>query len=88
MVQTDWDRMIPALVGGGATRCRLDVGHPERRRWIDFTDRYYKAPVRFVGPAEAGLSDAQEAMAGKAVGVQRGTVNQVFMGAHYPAAPR
>jgi ABC-type amino acid transport substrate-binding protein len=58
---------------------------PDRRLLIDFTRPYYKAPVRFVGPEDAGLSDAPDAMAGKVVGVQRGTVNQFFMTAHYPA---
>ena len=60
---------------------------PERRAFIDFTDRYYRAPVRFVGPAGAGLGDAPEAHGGKVVGVQRGTVNQAFMTVHYPATP-
>ena len=87
MVQAEWTRLIPALIGG---RCDAIVASmsdtPARRQSIDFTDRYYKAPVRFVGPAGAGLSDAPDALAGKAVGVQRGTVNQFFMAAHYPDA--
>ena len=59
---------------------------PERRRLIDFTVPYYKAPVRFVGAGRASpLDDTPEALAGKMVGVQRGTINQTFMAAHYPA---
>ena len=33
------------------------------------------------------MSDASEAMAGKVVGVQRGTINESFMRAHYPMTP-
>jgi polar amino acid transport system substrate-binding protein/arginine/ornithine transport system substrate-binding protein len=87
MVRTDWTRMIPSLIDG---RCDAIIASmsdtPERRLSIDFTDRYYRAPVRFVGPEGAELSDAPDLLAGKVVGVQRGTVNQTFMSAHYPAA--
>lgn len=86
LVQTNWDRMIPALAGGDCDAIVASMSDtPERRRAIAFTDRYYKAPVRFVAAAESGLDDAPEAMAGKVVGVQRGTVNQAYMRAHYPA---
>ena len=86
LVQTNWDRMIPALEGGDCDAIVASMSDTaERRRAIAFTDRYYKAPVRFVAPEESGLDDAPEAMAGKIVGVQRGTVNQAYMRAHYPA---
>ena len=87
-VKVAWADMIPALVGG---RCDAIVASmsdtAERRKLIDFTVRYYKVPVRFVGAAGSGLSDAPDALAGKIVGVQRGTINQTFMTAHYPATP-
>ena len=42
--------MIPSLIGG---RCDAIIASmsdtAERRAQIDFTARYYKAPVRFVG---------------------------------------
>ena len=86
MVQVSWERMIPTLNGGGCDAIVASMSDTaERRRLIDFTARYYRAPVRFVGLAGAGLSDASEAMAGKVVGVQRGTINESFMRAHYPA---
>jgi polar amino acid transport system substrate-binding protein/arginine/ornithine transport system substrate-binding protein len=86
LVQVDWGRIIPALRAG---RCDAIVSSmsdtAERRRQIDFTARYYKAPVRFVGLANAGLGDADADLAGKVVGVQRDTINQLYMQAHYPA---
>ncbi len=87
MVRTSWTDMIPALVG---KKCDAIVASmsdtAERRKLIDFTVRYYKVPVRFVGAAGSGLSDAPDDLAGRIVGVQRGTTNQTFMTAHYPAA--
>ncbi len=85
-VRVNWTRMIPALIAGSCDAIIASMSDtPERRLSIDFTDPYYRTPVRFVGPEQSDLSDAQEAMAGKVVGVQRGTVNQAFMSAHYPA---
>ncbi len=87
LVRTDWDRMIPALVGGDCDAIVASMSDTaERRARIAFTTRYYRAPVRFVGLRGAGLDDASGALDGKAVGVQRGTVNQAYMRAHYPGA--
>jgi polar amino acid transport system substrate-binding protein/arginine/ornithine transport system substrate-binding protein len=88
LTQVSWGRMIPALTGGACDAIVASMSDtPERRQAIDFTDPYYKAPVRFVGLAAVGHSDDPAAMAGRVVGVQRGTVNQSFMEAHYPQTP-
>ena len=87
LVQTDWVRMIPALEGGDCDAIVASMSDTaERRARIAFTERYYKAPVRFVGATGADLDDAPAALAGKVVGVQRGTINQAYMRAHYPDA--
>ena len=86
MVRENWTDMIPALTGRQCDAIIASMSDTaERRKLIDFTDRYYKVPVRFVAAAGSGLTDTPEAMAGKVVGVQRGTINQVFMIAHYPS---
>ena len=86
LVRTSWQRMLPALTSGQCDAIVASMSDtPERRKTIDFTVRYYRAPVRFVGPQGTKLDDSPEAMAGKVVGVQRGTTNQSFMTAHYPA---
>jgi ABC-type amino acid transport substrate-binding protein len=82
---TRWERMIPALTGDVCDAIVASMSDTdERRREIDFTERYYRSPVRFVGPAGTAVDDTPEALAAKVVGVQRGTVNQVFMDRHYP----
>jgi polar amino acid transport system substrate-binding protein/arginine/ornithine transport system substrate-binding protein len=83
---TRWERMIPALVEDVCDAIVASMSDTEeRRRLIDFTERYYRSPVRFVGLAGAAGGDSPEALAGKIVGVQRGTINQQFMERHFPA---
>jgi ABC-type amino acid transport substrate-binding protein len=87
-VQVSWDRMIPSLLGGTCDAIISSMSDTaERRQQIDFSARYYRVPVRFVAAADAGLSDSDEALADKVVGVQRDTVNQRFMQAHFPGTP-
>jgi polar amino acid transport system substrate-binding protein/arginine/ornithine transport system substrate-binding protein len=85
LVKVDWDGMIPALL---EKKCDAIVASmsatEERKQVIDFSDKYYNVPNRFVGPKDAGLEDTPEALAGKVVGVQRGTIHQAYMEAKYP----
>lgn len=85
MVKTDWDGMIPALL---EKKCDAIVASmsatPERKQVIDFSAKYYREPNRFVAKAGTDFSDTPEALAGKVVGVQRGTIHQAYMEAHYP----
>lgn len=85
MVKTDWDGIIPALL---ESKCDAIVASmsitPERAEVIDFTSKYYQTPAMFVAASDADFTDSPEDMAGKVVGVQRGTIHQNYMDAHYP----
>jgi len=85
MVKTDWDGIIPALLEG---KCDAIVASmsitPERAEVIDFTKKYYQTPAMFAAPSDADFTDSVEDMAGKVVGVQRGTIHQNYMETHYP----
>ena len=86
LVRTRWERMIPTLAGGGCDAIVASMSDTtERREQIDFSAVYYKTPVRFVAAADQDFADSPDALAGKVVGVQRGTTNELFMEAHYPA---
>ncbi|MEL6775056.1 MAG: lysine/arginine/ornithine ABC transporter substrate-binding protein [Pseudomonadota bacterium] len=80
MVPTEWDGIIPALLEG---KCDAIIASmsitEERKQVIDFSEKYYQTPARFVGAVDAGLDSTAEALAGKTVGVQRGTIHQQFM---------
>lgn len=85
MVKTDWDGIIPALL---ESKCDAIVASmsitPERMEVIDFTAKYYQSPAMFVAAKDAGLTDTPEGLAGKYVGVQRGSVHHDFMEKMYP----
>lgn len=87
MVKTDWDGIIPALL---EKKCDMIVASmsitPERKEVIDFSAKYYQTPAMFVAKADAGYVDTPEDMAGKYVGVQRGSIHQGFMEGEYPDA--
>lgn len=85
MVKVDWDGIIPALL---EKKCDAIVASmsitPEREEVIDFTNKYYQTPAVFVAAEGADLIASPDGMAGKLVGVQRGTIHQDFMEQKYP----
>ncbi len=87
LVKVDWDGIIPALL---EKKCDAIVASmsitDERRQVIEFTEKYYNTPARFVAPKDTELDFTPEGLAGKTVGVQRGTIHQAFMEGEYPQA--
>ncbi|MEM9145590.1 MAG: transporter substrate-binding domain-containing protein [Pseudomonadota bacterium] len=80
MVQTEWDGIIPALLERKCDAIIASMSITEdRKKVIDFSAKYYQTPAKFIGKADAGLVDTADGMAGKTVGVQRGTIHQDFM---------
>lgn len=85
LVQTDWDGIIPALLEGKCDAIVASMSITEdRRKVIDFTDRYYMTPAKFAAVAGVDWEDTNEGLAGKVVGVQRGTIHQDYMESVYP----
>lgn len=87
LVEQDWDGMIPALLARkyDAIVASMSITE-ERRKRVDFTAKYYNTPARFVASEGSGLDVSPAGLAGKAVGVQRGTIHQCFMEKAYPDA--
>ena len=85
MVQSEWDGIIPALL---ERKCDAIIASmsitEERQQVIDFSGKYYNSPGRFVGKEGAGLTDTADGMAGKVVGLQRGTTYNDFMDGEMP----
>lgn len=77
----DWDGLIPALLAGkyDAIFASMSIT-AERRQVIAFSDRYYASPSLFVAPKDGGLTDVSpQALAGKTIGAQTGTVNARYL---------
>ena len=87
LVEQDWDGMIPALLARkyDAIIASMSITE-ERKKRVGFTAKYYNTPAMFVTAEGAGLDITPAGLAGKAVGVQRGTTHQCFMEKIYPDA--
>lgn len=83
LVQNNWDGMIPALKAH-----RFDViissmsATPERMKSVDFTDKYYATDGRLAAKADLAktitTANLDEALKGKILGVQRGTIHDNY----------
>jgi len=83
-VEQDWDGIIPGLIANRYDAILASMTDtPDRRNAVDFTDKYYHVPVRFVGRADAGFENADD-LEGRSVGVQRGTSQAQFLRDNYP----
>ena len=87
LVEQDWDGMIPALLARkyDAIVASMSITE-ERKKRVDFTAKYYNTPARFVAAEGSDLDVSPAGLAGKAVGVQRGTTHQCFMEKLFPEA--
>ncbi|MBL3674829.1 transporter substrate-binding domain-containing protein [Paracoccus aerius] len=84
LVPVAWEGIIPALLGG-----KIDVIlnslriNDERRKVIDFSDKYYEVVTEVVAAKEADLGIEPSDMAGKIIGVQVSTGYQTYAQKNY-----
>ena len=79
-VVQDWDGLIPGLLAKKydviiASMTMTD----ERKQKVDFTNRYYMTPARFVARKDSNIEISKDGLKGKTVGVQRATVHENFV---------
>ena len=87
LVATDWDGIIESL---NTKKCDAIIASmsitPDRMQVVDFTNKYYHTPGAFVAEKGAGLEGTPDGLAGKRVGVQRGTIHDDYMVGEFPKA--
>jgi len=85
LVKQDWDGMIPGLLAKkyDAIVASMSITE-ERKQKIDFSDKYYNVPARFVAKKDSGLTDTREGLKGKKIGVQRGTIHECYAQKAFP----
>ena len=80
LVVQDWDGMIPALLARkyDAIIASMSITD-ERKKKVDFSNKYYATPVRFVA-RKGQFSDIKPAsLKGKSVGVQRAATHDGYV---------
>ena len=85
LVPQDWDGIIPALLAKkyDAIVASMSITE-ERKKKVDFSDKYYNTPAKFVAAKDAGFDASADGLKGKVVGVQRGTIHQCYMEKAFP----
>ena len=83
-VQQDWDGIIPALNARkfDAIIASMSITE-ERKQSVNFTQKYYHTPARFVEKKGANIPISAEGLKGKRVGVQRATIHDNYITDNY-----
>jgi arginine/ornithine transport system substrate-binding protein len=84
LVPLEFTALIPGLQEGEIDAAVASMSITEERlRLVDFTDKYYQAPNRFVARRDARFGVTPAGLAGKTIGVKRGTVHDRFLTDEY-----
>ena len=83
-VTNDWDGIIPALMAKKYDTIVASMSITEDRlKKIDFSDKYYTTPAKFVRKKGSGIEITRERLSGKTVGVQSATIHEDFLLGEY-----
>src|SRR5215469_10744158 len=84
IVAQDWDGIIPGLLAKkyDAIIASMSITE-ERKKRVDFTDKYYQTPARFVAKKGSGLKISDDGLKGKSIGAQRSTIHSNFLEEKY-----
>ncbi len=71
LIKLEWEGLIPALKGRKIDAIIASMSATEqRRKSIDFTDRYYRVPARAVRQKGSNITFSKEGLKDKLIGVQ------------------
>jgi arginine/ornithine transport system substrate-binding protein len=84
IVAQDWDGIIPGLLAHKYDEIVASMAVTEQRRQrVDFTNKYKSTVSRFVARKGTPPDVSADALRGKAIGVQRGSIQAGYLAAHY-----
>jgi lysine-arginine-ornithine-binding protein len=80
-VAQDWDGIIPALLANKYDAIVASMSMtPERRKVVEFTDKYYQTPASFIAPKDTKLAGiTPEDLKGKTIGAQSSTTHSTYL---------
>lgn len=84
-VAQDWDGIIPALLAKKYDVIIASMSITEERmKKVDFTDKYYNTPAKFVAKKGSGMSDTSPTgLKGKTLGAQSSTTHSSYLEDNY-----
>lgn len=87
LVEQEWDGMIPALLANkyDAIVASMSIT-ADRKKKVDFTEKYYHTPTRFIAKKGATHELTREGTKGLKIGLLRGTTMQCYVEKHFPEA--
>lgn len=85
IVAQEWDGIIPGLNARKYDMIVASMGVTEKRKQqVAFTKRYKKTASQFVAKRGSITDTSPQALAGKRIGVQRGSIQDEFLTRNYP----
>lgn len=85
LVQVDWDGLIPSLMSRKIDAIIASMNATEeRKKSVDFTDKYYQIPAKFVRKKGNSIELTKEGMKGKVVALQRATIFENYVKGEFP----
>ncbi|MBZ9861154.1 transporter substrate-binding domain-containing protein [Mesorhizobium sp. CA12] len=82
-----WDGIIPALTTKKIDAIVSSMSiTDERKKTIDFSDKYYNTPTAIIGPKDHKFGATPDDLKGKVIGVQVSTVHAVYAKKHFTGA--
>lgn len=84
VTMTAWDGLIPALNSKKIDAIINSMSiTDERKKSIDFSDKYYNTPAGVIGAKDAKFDATPEGLKGKIIGVQVSTVHEAYAKKHF-----
>ena len=85
LVEHDWESIIPALLANkfDAIIASMSITE-ERKKKVAFSDKYYGMLTKFIARKGSNLNVTPDGLAGKRVGVLRGSIHQCYMEKVFP----
>ncbi len=87
LVPIPWDGLIPALTTKKIDAIMNSMSiTDERKKTIDFSDKYYNTPTAVIGAKGETFDATPEGLKGKIIGVQASTVHADYVKKHFTEA--
>ena len=82
-----WDGLIPALTSKKIDAIMNSMSiTDERKKTIDFSDKYYNTPTAVIGAKDQKFDATPEGLKGKIIGVQVSTIHAAYAKKHFTEA--